>query len=66
MYEYGMRLGREATGLNVLQKEAKCYLAALNALRLVESEYAWLVKPAVTQSVSHTPHQHKYVYCTNR
>ena len=45
MYEYGVRQGREISGLKGLQKQAKCYLAALNALRLVSPEYAWIVKP---------------------
>ena len=51
MYEYGMRLGQETTGLKSLQKQAKCYLAALNALRLVDPAYAWIVKPATAQQV---------------
>ena len=41
-----MRLGIEVSGLKGLQKQAKCYLAALNTLRLVNSNYAWIVKPA--------------------
>lgn len=45
MYEYGLRLGREVPGLKGLQRQAKCYLAALNALRLVDPKYAWIVKP---------------------
>ncbi|XP_071104860.1 nuclear pore complex protein Nup160-like isoform X1 [Haliotis cracherodii] len=45
MYEHGMRLGRELPGLKGLQRQAQCYLAALNALRLVRAEYAWIVKP---------------------
>ncbi|CAH1786774.1 unnamed protein product, partial [Owenia fusiformis] len=45
MYEYGMRLGRELPGLKGLQRQAKCYLACLNALRLVDPKYAWIVKP---------------------
>ena len=45
MYEYGMRLGSELPGQKGLQRQAKCYLAAMNALRLVDSDYAWIVKP---------------------
>lgn len=45
MYEYGMRLEQEVSGLRGLQKQAKCYLAALNALRQVNPDYAWIVKP---------------------
>ncbi|XP_046552449.1 LOW QUALITY PROTEIN: nuclear pore complex protein Nup160-like [Haliotis rubra] len=45
MYEHGMRLGRELPGLKGLQRQAQCYLASLNALRLVRPEYAWIVKP---------------------
>ena len=55
MYEYGMRLGQETTGLKSLQKQAKCYLAALNALRLVDPAYAWIVKPAAAQQVRVVP-----------
>ncbi|EDO48976.1 predicted protein [Nematostella vectensis] len=45
MYEYGGRLGRELPGKSGLQKQAKCYLAAMNALRLVEPKNAWIVTP---------------------
>ncbi|ESO97630.1 hypothetical protein LOTGIDRAFT_228261 [Lottia gigantea] len=53
MYEYGMRLGREVPGLKGLQRQAQCYLATLNALRLGKPEYAWIVKP-VTHSKNDT------------
>uniref|UniRef100_A0A8D0BX25 Nucleoporin 160 n=1 Tax=Salvator merianae TaxID=96440 RepID=A0A8D0BX25_SALMN len=46
MFEYGMRLGREVRTLPGLQKQANCYLAALNCLRLIRPEYAWIVQPA--------------------
>lgn len=46
MYEHGMRLGREVPSKHGLQKQAHCYLAAMNALRLVNPMYAWIVKPA--------------------
>ena len=45
MYEYGVRIGQEVGGLRGLQKQAKCYLATLNSLRLVDPKYAWIVKP---------------------
>ena len=45
MYEHGMRLGREVPSRQGLQKQALCYLAAMNALRLVNPMYAWIVKP---------------------
>ncbi|XP_062566399.1 nuclear pore complex protein Nup160-like isoform X5 [Saccostrea cucullata] len=45
MYEHGMRLGREVPSKQGLQKQAHCYLAAMNALRLVNPMYAWIVRP---------------------
>ena len=45
MYEHGMRLSRECPGKRGLQRQAQCYLAAMNALRLVDPDYAWIVKP---------------------
>lgn len=45
MYEHGMRLGREVPSRQGLQKQSHCYLAAMNALRLVNPMYAWIVKP---------------------
>jgi hypothetical protein len=45
MYEHGMRLGREVPSRLGLQKQVQCYLAAMNALRLVDPVYAWIVKP---------------------
>ena len=35
MYECGMRLGIEVFNLDGLKKQAKCYLACINALKLV-------------------------------
>ncbi|XP_065611600.1 nuclear pore complex protein Nup160 [Cyrtonyx montezumae] len=46
MFEYGMRLGREVRTLRGLQKQCSCYLAAINCLRLIRPEYAWIVQPA--------------------
>ncbi|XP_052227575.1 nuclear pore complex protein Nup160-like isoform X1 [Dreissena polymorpha] len=52
MYEQGMRLGREVSGRVGLQRQAQCYLAALNALRLVRPEYSWIIKPAPSARVN--------------
>ncbi|XP_066217650.1 nuclear pore complex protein Nup160 [Saccopteryx leptura] len=46
MFEYGMRLGREVRTLRGLEKQGSCYLAAINCLRLIRPEYAWIVQPA--------------------
>nr|XP_043873458.1 nuclear pore complex protein Nup160 [Solea senegalensis] len=46
MCELAMRLGREVRTLLGLQKQVNCYLAALNCLRLIRPEYAWIVQPA--------------------
>ncbi|KAJ1526649.1 hypothetical protein ONE63_008234 [Megalurothrips usitatus] len=49
MYEQGMRLGCEGTHLAELtERQAKCFLACLNALQLVEPKYAWILKPVVS------------------
>lgn len=47
MYEHGMRLGCEVPGKQGLQRQAQCYLSALNALRLVKPEYSWIIKPTL-------------------
>uniref|UniRef100_A0A8D3DJM7 Nuclear pore complex protein Nup160 n=1 Tax=Scophthalmus maximus TaxID=52904 RepID=A0A8D3DJM7_SCOMX len=46
MFELAMRLGREVRTRLGLQKQVNCYLAALNCLRLIRPEYAWIVQPA--------------------
>ncbi|KAM9377512.1 nuclear pore complex protein Nup160 isoform 2-T2 [Pholidichthys leucotaenia] len=46
MFEFGMRLGREVRTRLGLQKQVNCYLSALNCLRLIRPEYAWIVQPA--------------------
>ena len=43
-----MRLAQEVPGRKGLQRQAKCFLAAMNALRLVNENYAWIVKPVTT------------------
>ena len=48
-----MRLGTETFSLQGLEKQVHCYLASLNALRLVNSNYAWIVKPVL--KISSTP-----------
>ncbi|XP_070200542.1 nuclear pore complex protein Nup160-like isoform X2 [Littorina saxatilis] len=56
MYEHGLRLGREMAGVRGLQRQAQCYLVAMNVLRLVHPDYAWIVKPVlhnVEASLSH-------------
>ncbi|XP_076018767.1 nuclear pore complex protein Nup160 [Genypterus blacodes] len=45
MFEFAMRLGREVRTRLGLQKQVNCYLAALNCLRLIRPEYAWIVQP---------------------
>ncbi len=45
MYECGMRLGTEVFTPQGLEKQAKCYLACLNCLKLVNEDYSWIVKP---------------------
>uniref|UniRef100_A0A674CRB0 Nucleoporin 160 n=1 Tax=Salmo trutta TaxID=8032 RepID=A0A674CRB0_SALTR len=45
MFEYGMRLGREVRTQLGLQKQVNCCLASLNCLRLIRSDYAWIVQP---------------------
>ena len=42
MYEYATRLRREMNGINFLIKQEKCYLACLNALKLVDKKFAWI------------------------
>lgn len=58
MFEYGMRLGREVRTLRGLQKQVNCYLSALNCLRLIRPEYAWIIQPSSGPAVrfhhSHT------------
>ena len=40
-----MRLGTETYSHAGLKQQAKCYLACLNVLKLVNPNYAWIVKP---------------------
>ena len=33
------------SGVRALQRQAQCYLVAMNTLRLVQPEYAWIIQP---------------------
>jgi nuclear pore complex protein Nup160 len=50
MYECAMRLSTETFSHAGLKQQVKCYLACLNALRLVNPNYAWIVKPVLRMS----------------
>jgi len=52
MYEQACRLQSEMHGLKSLQKQAKCYLASISSLQLVDSKYAWIVRPQEKSSVA--------------
>ncbi|XP_071795537.1 nuclear pore complex protein Nup160-like [Asterias amurensis] len=45
MYEHAIRLSLEVPTLDGLRRQAKYYLAAMNALDLVNPDFAWIVKP---------------------
>lgn len=45
MYEQAFRL-RQHNNIKSLEKQVKCYLAAINALSLCEFKYAWVLIPA--------------------
>ena len=50
MYEHATKLGSDLPGLKGLQGQAKCLLAAMNALRLGDPKYAWIVRPTATKA----------------
>lgn len=52
MYECGMRLNTEVFNLDGLKRQAKCYLSCINALKLVNPSYAWIVKPVLQKNNS--------------
>ena len=52
MYEYASKLGSDVPGLKGLQGQAKCLLAAMNALRLGDPKYAWIIKSATARAQS--------------
>lgn len=62
MFELGMRLGREVRTRLGLQKQVNCYLAALNCLRLIRPEYAWIVQPVSGAMVLLYARTHMSVY----
>ncbi|XP_059616440.1 nuclear pore complex protein Nup160 homolog [Phlebotomus argentipes] len=45
MYEQAMRFGYESNSLEAMQYRYDCLLACVNALNLVDKEYAWIAKP---------------------
>lgn len=54
MYEYGRRLSQEVPGLSSLGKQISCYLTCLNCLKMVNSKYAWIVKPSIRLTDTNT------------
>lgn len=67
MYEQACRLCTEMHGLKSLQKQAKCYLASITALKLVDPKYSWIVRPQEkSQSVSSSRHQQQYSHSPKR
>ena len=55
MYECAMRLSGELPTLSILDQQAKCYLAAINALYLVDEKSAFVVKPPPPDSSKNKP-----------
>lgn len=45
MYEQAFRLMQYNT-MEALEKQVKCYLAAINSLNLCEKKFAWVLRPA--------------------
>ena len=43
-----MKLARDSPDLKGIQGQAKCLLAALNALRLGDAKFAWVTRPAMS------------------
>lgn len=52
-----MRLGTEVGTPEGLKQQAKCFLACLNCLKLVNPKYAWIIKPMprVSRGQEHQP-----------
>ena len=48
MYEYATRLARDCADLKGVQGQAKCLLAAMNALRLGDPKFAWVTRPVTS------------------
>nr|XP_054757535.1 nuclear pore complex protein Nup160-like [Lytechinus pictus] len=49
MYEQATRLAQEIVGVESLNRQERCYLTAMNSLRLLHPDNAWIVKPAVSE-----------------
>ena len=49
MYEQATRLSQEVTGKDSLSKQVHCYLAAMNSLRLLHPDNAWIIKLGVSE-----------------
>ncbi|XP_061631140.1 nuclear pore complex protein Nup160 isoform X2 [Phyllopteryx taeniolatus] len=45
MLELALRLSREVGSVRSLKKQVNCFLAAINCMRLIRPEYAWMVLP---------------------
>jgi len=48
MYQYALRLAQDSSGLKGIQGQAKCLLAAMNALRLGDPKFAWVTRPVMS------------------
>jgi len=58
MYEQGVRLGLEGFhGVETTERQAKCYLACLNALELVDPRFAWIAYPVMTNTEEDGPEE---------
>lgn len=53
MYEQAFRLSFDSTDTSIktLEKQCKCYIAAINSLNLVKEEDAWIVKPCLNEEM---------------
>lgn len=47
MYERAMRYLRECDSADAMQARHQCLLACLNALHLIDKNYAWIAKPVI-------------------
>ena len=52
IYEYAKRLCQEVNGVESLKKQARCFLLAINSLRLIDPKYAWIIQPTIKASSS--------------
>ncbi|XP_071489646.1 nuclear pore complex protein Nup160-like [Diadema antillarum] len=50
MYEQATRLAQEVLGVESLKRQANCYLAAMNSLRLLHPENAWIIRLASNEA----------------